>query len=55
MTEREFNRILGERFPGQEGKEFTSIIDRMVDMLDETDGDDYFGTEGWRRAFGWED
>ena len=27
----------------------------MKSMLDETNEDDYFGTEGWKRHFGWED
>jgi len=56
MTEREFSRLLAkiEYQFGGEGEEFVEIVERMITMLDHTDADDYFGTEGWRRDFGWE-
>lgn len=28
------------------------ILDFLIDALDEADGDDAFGTEGWRHRFG---
>ena len=31
------------------------ILTALVDALDETDGDDAFGTEGWKQFFGFED
>lgn len=30
------------------------ILTKLVDKLDELDGEDYFGTEGWRRYLGME-
>lgn len=55
MTEREFWMMLQEidsQFVA--GDEFVEIVNGMINKLDATDNDDYFGTEGWRRDFGWE-
>jgi len=55
MAEAEFNQFLGYLSANtHSGEEFVEIVNRMVTMLDHTDADDYFGTEGWRRDFGWE-
>lgn len=55
MDERDFNKAIGALL-SQEGvnEEFAKIIDKMIDMLDETDMDDYFGSEGWRHMVGWD-
>ena len=57
MSEEDFTMMMGKISceNGEEGKIFVEKIKEMKKMLDETDGDDYFGTEGWRRHFGWED
>ena len=31
------------------------LLKQIIEHLDELDGDDYFGTEGWRHSFGIED
>jgi hypothetical protein len=30
------------------------ILKKLVEELDELDGEDYFGTEGWEHRFGFE-
>lgn len=30
-------------------------IEEMIDLLDEGDQDDTFGTEGWRHRLGWDE
>lgn len=32
----------------------TNLLAAIIDQLDEMDGDDVFGTEGWRHLFGYE-
>lgn len=32
--------------------QFQSVVLSMMSLLDETDGDDYFGTEGWKHHLG---
>jgi len=56
MTEQEFSKLLAkiEHQFGEDGETFTEIVEGMMNMLDQTDADDYFGSEGWRRDFGWE-
>jgi hypothetical protein len=36
-------------------KQIRDILEDLVDKLDQLDGDDYFGTEGWRHLLGYED
>jgi hypothetical protein len=36
-------------------KQAKDKLKELVDALDELDGDDYFGTEGWRHFLGFED
>ncbi len=58
LTEKEINIIRGKAMVGPiEGKEVLQlfdIFDQLEQMLDEADQDDYFGTQGWRYHFGWE-
>lgn len=55
MIESEFWMMLGRIASREEnGDEFSEIIIGMINMLDATDNEDFFGTEGWRRDFGWE-
>ena len=58
MSEAEFNQFLGylstTSFKGYDGQQLVEIINGMMTLLDSTDADDFFGTEGWRRDFGWE-
>lgn len=55
MTEREFWMMLESiNYKFNDGSVFVEIVTDMINKLDATDADDYFGTEGWRRDFGWE-
>jgi hypothetical protein len=36
-------------------KALLEILLKIIDQLDEADGMDFFGTEGWRHRFGFED
>ena len=59
MTEKEYNICLGKIIAGKPLDEDTaqslvSLLSRFEDMLDDTDQEDYFGTEGWRHYVGWE-
>jgi hypothetical protein len=31
------------------------LLEKIVNKLDELDGEDFFGTEGWKHHFGLED
>lgn len=55
MTEQEFSKFLAtiEHHYGSAGEEFVEIVEGMMTLLDSCDPDDIFGTEGWRRDFGW--
>lgn len=57
ISEEDFYIMLGQiaAEKGEEGEAFINKIKEMKKMLDETDGDDYFGTEGWKRQVGWEE
>ena len=50
MTEAEFNQNVGSILQDDwdKGEEFVHIINLLMDLLDEGDMDDFFGTEGWR-------
>lgn len=53
MTEKEFYMELGKlRELGLE--DMVDVISQMVDLLDTTNADDYFGTEGWERHIFWD-
>lgn len=55
LSEQDFNMRLGKiASEDEEGMEFAEKVKEMMAMLDDSDCDDYFGTEGWRRNFGWE-
>lgn len=55
LTERQLNIIRGKAMCGKATpKEILSVFEHydLIEMeLDERDGEDYFGTEGWRHAF----
>ncbi len=44
-----------ERFDGWKKSELLDFIEKIITKLDELDLDDFFGTEGWRHYFGFED
>ena len=56
LTEQERNIIRGKVLVGHASRdEMLSIFghyDLIEDKMDEMDGDDYFGSEGWRHFFG---
>ena len=56
LTEREINVIRGKATVGhatpQELMQIFDHYDLLEQWLDEKDYDDFFGTEGWRHAFG---
>jgi hypothetical protein len=54
MTESEFWMFLGKLMYLEKSDEFSEIITRIINLLDSADNEDFFGTEGWRRDFGWE-
>lgn len=41
-------------FLAMDPKELRKIIGLMMDLLDDGDQDDFFGTEGWRHRMGWD-
>ena len=55
LTQRELNMIRGKALVGKATpKELMAAFSHwdLIEMeLDERDGEDYFGTEGWRHAF----
>jgi hypothetical protein len=60
MTEKEYNKVLlklalGAPLAHEEVQEFIAVVEHMESMLDAGDGDDYYGTVGWRYHFGWSD
>lgn len=56
LTERDINTIRGKAIVGhatpQELMQIFGHYDLIEAQMDEMDGDDYFGTEGWRHHFG---
>lgn len=54
----EVDRQLGVIFENLEehieekSEDSSFIYDKIVDLLDELDEEDFFGTEGWRHNFG---
>lgn len=54
MDERDFNKFLGAVLDHRGGQEFNNVVDKMFELLDEADMDDYFGSEGWRHLLGWD-
>lgn len=58
MTEKEYNKALallgaGKCLPDHTAQQLIDVVEKMERMLDESDQDDYFSTEGWRYHFGW--
>lgn len=56
-TEREINEIRGKLLVSaasqKEINDFLRYTSELESLVDEADGDDYFGTEGWRHRVGW--
>jgi hypothetical protein len=56
LTEKQLNIIRGKAMVGQaSSKEVMSVFDHLDQLelwLNETDYNDFFGTEGWRHAAG---
>lgn len=53
MTEKEYNKALAllgatKCLSDHTAQQFIAIVEKMEEMLNETDMDDYFGTEGWK-------
>jgi len=59
QTDRVINTIRGKNLIGGATKEDVNLLFQHIDelemLLDEADGDDVFGTEGWRHHVGIED
>lgn len=56
MNEKEFNKILMKvsNLSGEDDfKHFVAMVGKMMDLLDDADDYDVFGTEGWRRQINW--
>ncbi len=55
----ELNKIRGKNLVGKASKTDVSLLFRYLDILEthleESDYEDTFGTEGWRRFFGVQD
>lgn len=59
MNEKEYNKTLGKILSGKglnedEANSFVEIVGRMESMLEDTDQEDFFSTEGWRHIMGWD-
>ena len=56
LKDSELNIIRGKSMVGKAvPREILSVfahLDELEMQLDELDGEDYFGTEGWRHSFG---
>ena len=46
--------VIAEEFGKLPTDDRREILTRFVDILDDLDDDDFFGTEGWKHAFGLE-
>lgn len=59
LNTKQLNTIRGKAIAGKATtKEILSVfghLDKLEAKLDETEQDDFFGTEGWRHFFGLED
>lgn len=59
MDEKDFYKIIGKievlLDDKKQAEVFSNTINEMVNMLDQADEDDYFGTEGWRHHLGWDE
>jgi hypothetical protein len=36
-------------------RQVKDILENLIEQLDDLDSDDYFGSEGWKHFFGFED
>lgn len=58
MTWEQFNRAMGkieyDQSDRAQVKLFLNVVQEMIELLNEADMDDYFGTEGWKHRLGLE-
>ena len=55
MKANEFFKTIGKLSGNQEYSEFVAHLGRLIELLDEMDCNDAFGTEGWKHAIGLDD
>ena len=55
MKANDFFKIIGKLSDNQEYPEFIKHLERLIELLDEMDCEDAFGTEGWKHAIGLDD
>lgn len=59
ITQKQYNNLVDRltvspnSLTEDECRQLVDVIIKMENMLDISDSDDYFGTEGWRYHFGW--
>jgi len=55
-TEKELNMIRGKMMVGaatkEEQRDFLTYVALIEGLLEEVDGEDFYGTEGWRHHIG---
>lgn len=58
LSEREINMIRGKLSVNEvnvsEINEFLKYVDKLEDLLEDGDMEDFYGTEGWRHSLGWD-
>ncbi len=59
MTWAKFNQVLArlgtDKVKQKEYEELFRIVEKMIELMDELDMEDAFGTEGWKHRLGLED
>ena len=59
MTWARFNQVLArlgtDKVKPNEYQELFVVVEKMINLMDELDGEDAFGTEGWKHRLGLED
>ena len=55
MKANDFFKTIGKLSDNQEYSEFIEHIECLIELLDEMDCEDVFGTEGWKHAIGLDD
>lgn len=59
MTEREINEIRGKMSVNaathQEVRKFLYYVQKLEDLVEEAGCEDFYGTDGWRHRFGWDE
>lgn len=54
LSESEFQRTIGKISTNPDYDRFITTIEVLMEMLDEGDMDDFYGSEGWRHRLGWD-